>query len=245
MLPAINLGFIEISTYWLMLAAGTAGMLVCLWKRKERFSLNGLQCVVFTLLLTVVGFSGAKLLYILENIRDTIENGISLGGVSFFGSVFLIPLLMPLIGRGFRLKPSETMDICGPCVAIMIGCMRFGCFMQGCCGGWLARIGDFTFVWPTQAVESIGDFSILLWLLHREENPQYHGKLYPLFMICYSSMRFLIEFFRDTPKDWLYLSHGQWFSLLSIFTGIIWLRLTERKSENAGDECRRKITKWG
>lgn len=228
MIPVIKLGFVEISTYWLMLGAGAVGMLVCLLQRKGRFRLSIVQCVLFTCLLTVVGFSGAKLLYILENIRDTIENGISLGGVSFFGSVFLIPILMPLVGKAFRLDRRETMDICGPCVAIMIGCMRFGCFMQGCCGGWLAHIGEMYFFWPTQPVESICDFLILLWLIRKEEDPRYHGKLYPQFMVLYGCIRFVIEFFRDTPKVWLYLSHGQWFSLIAIATGLIWIHYASK-----------------
>jgi len=233
MIPVIELFGVEISPYWLMLTIGTVSMHVCIWKRKARFSLNALQCVAITILLTAVGVAGAKILFILENIQHVKRYGVSLaGGVSFFGSVYLIPLLMPFLGLLFRLKPSQTTDICAPCVAIMIGCMRFGCFMQGCCGGWLARIGEFFFFWPTQAVESIGDFLIMIWLLEIEKKQKFHGQLYPLFMMSYSGMRFLIEFFRDTPKNWLCLSHGQWFSAAAILIGVLWISLLKRKYQN-------------
>lgn len=205
-----------------MLLLGTAGMFACLWGRRKLFSLNLWQSVVFTGLLTLVGVAGAMLLFYLES-------G-SFGGVSFYGSVFLIPLLMPLIGMLFRLAPGQTTDLCGPCVAIMIGCMRFNCVLKGCCGGWQVCLGNVCFSWPTQALDSIGDFAILLWLLQLEREHRGKGTLYPRFMIAYSGMRFLLEFLRDTPKDWLYLSHGQWFALAAILIGAVWVAVHKRRS---------------
>lgn len=209
------------STFPIMLIIGIAGMLLCTYRRRYSFSLNLWQCGVFTALLTMVGVAGAMLLYFFEK-------G-SFGGVSFFGSVFLIPLIMPLLGRMlFRLKPGQATDICGPCVAIMIGCMRFNCFFSGCCGGWMMCIEDFCFYWPTQAIESIGDFTILIWLLRLEEDGKSQGKLYPLFMIAYSAMRFVLEFLRDTPKDLLHLSHGQWFAVAAAVIGLAWIAISKR-----------------
>lgn len=237
MIPVIYCGSIEISTYWLMLFCGTVGMGVCTYLRRSKYALTGIQTVLFTLLLTTVGFAGAKLLYILENIKDTIESGISLSGVSFFGSVFLIPLLMPLIGRAFRLRPGQTMDLCGPCVAIMIGSMRLGCYLSGCCGGWEMCIGNISFRWPTQMLESIGDFCIMGVLLALEEHNARKNQLYPLFMLTYSVMRFLIEFLRETPKNWIGLSHGQWFSIAASALAVAWLFYEKRevKGENKKD----------
>lgn len=225
MISSVRLGGLEIPIYWLMLTTGTLGMFVCLWQRRQVFALKKWQCVPFTLLLTAVGVTGAMLMYFLET-------G-AVGGVSFYGSVFLIPLLMPLVGLLFRLKPGQTMDICGPCVAIMIGCMRFGCFLTGCCGGWRVCLGGLCFAWPTQALDSLGDFAIMTWLLQKEEQTPQSGKLYPLFMVAYSAMRFLLEFLRDTPKDWLHLSHGQWFAMAAILLGAGWIFWQKRAGEKA------------
>lgn len=220
----ISVGGFTISTYPLMLTIGTAGMLLCVYKRSGLFKLRSWQCCAFTLLLTVVGVAGAMLMYFFET-------G-ALGGVSFYGSVFLIPLLMPLIGFLFHLKPGEAMDLCGPCVAIMIGCMRFSCFLTGCCGGWTACVGSFCFEWPTQMLDSIGDFAIMTWLLYTEEKHPQSGKLYPMFMVLYSVMRFGLEFLRDTAKDWMYLSHGQWFAISALFLGLLWISWQSRRKEH-------------
>lgn len=211
-----------LSPLGLMLLIGTCGMFVCAYLRREQFRLSLPLCIGFSLLLTVCGVVGAMVLYFLEC-------G-SFGGVSFYGSVILIPLLMPLIGLLFRLKPGQTMDLCGPCVALMIGCLRINCFISGCCGGWMACVGDFCFTWPTQMIDSIADFAIMLWLLRTEAKQPHSGKLYPMFMVSYSVMRFFLEFLRDTPKDWLNLSHGQWFALAAITIGVSWLMVLKKHS---------------
>ena len=219
MLPTITVGGLSISTYWLMFAVGVCSMGVLMLKRRGRYGLNGAQALLFTLLLTVCGLAGTKLLYILENWRDTMENGVTLGGQSFFGAVFLIPLLMAPLGRLFAQAPGRSLDACAPCVASIIAFMRVGCFFNGCCGGWLMEVGNLHFHWPTQAIESIGDFFVLGLLLHMEERGSHPGKRYAVFMIGYGLLRFFVEFFRDTPKDWLYLAHGQWFAAAGCLAG--------------------------
>ena len=213
--------------FLMALGMGTLGMFLCAHARRKRFLLRTSECALFIVLLTTVGVMGTKVLF-------AAENGFKAwNGVSFFGSVFLIPVLMPVVGKLFRQKAGMTMDICAPCVAIMIGCMRVGCFLTGCCGGRTACIGNLCFVWPTQAIESILDFAILGILLQWEEQKKLAGGLYPMFMLFYSAMRFFIEFLRDTPKDMLCLSYGQWYSLAAILVAGVWITALKRKGRQA------------
>ena len=159
------------------------------------------------------------MLYILENLQDTLKNGISLGGQSFFGALFLVPILMALIGRAFRLSPSESTDYVAAPVIFILMCMRMGCMLNGCCGGIL--LGDFRV--PTQMLEACFDaiIFVILWEFEKKGNKQ--GKIYPIMMVLYGIIRFFLEFVRDTSKDWLGLSHGQWFSIAAVVCGMIWL----------------------
>lgn len=222
MLPSIRIGSVSILTYPLMIGIGALGMLVCTWKRRDRFQLNRVQCVLFTLLLTLCGIAGARLLFILENL-DNWKKAIAGNGVSFFGSVYLIPLVMPLIGCIFQLKAPCTHDLCGPCVAVMVGFIRMGCFMNDCCGGWVMYVGDFYFTWPTQIIECIGDFTIFAWLLQVEKRGSRQGQLYPLFMISYSTLRFFVEFLRYSPNKWFCFSAGHGFAFVAIVTALLWI----------------------
>ena len=70
-----------------------------------------------------------------------------------------------------------------------------------------------------------------MWLLQLEKESDKVGKLYPLFMLSYSTMRIFLECLRDTQKDWFFMSHGQWFALAAIVLGILWLQADKRKNE--------------
>lgn len=201
------------------MALGAASMAVLMLYRRGRFGLTPVRALLFALILLVCGLTGTKLLYLAENWRETLEHGVSLGGQSFFGAVLLVPLLMPLAGRAFRLSPHSTLDACAPCVSAILAFTRFGCFLNGCCGGIAASLGSLSFRWPTQLMESLWDMCIVLFLLDREERGISSGSLYPLFLLLYCPARFLLEFLRDTPKDWLRLSHGQWFAAVSAVVG--------------------------
>lgn len=216
MIPLIRLGNIEISTYRMMMALGYLAMLILMLERRDRFNLKKWQSVAFTSLLMLSGLLGCKALYCLENLGEIRVQGLTAsGGFSFYGAVFLIPPLMACVGLLFHLRAKQTINAAAPCVALMVGVIRFGCFLNGCCGGKSAILLGCTFHWPTQAIESIGDFVILFWLLSVEKNSE-EAHLYPRFMLTYGVLRFFVEFLRDTPKDWVTLSHGQWFSLAAI-----------------------------
>lgn len=229
MLPTILIGGKAVSTYWLMFLVGIGAMFALMLRRKQRFNIGTGKALAFTLGLSLCGLASVKLLYILENLQLVLENGLTLGGTSFFGAVFLVPLLMYPVGRLLSLKFGQTADASALCVLAMIGCMRVGCFLAGCCGGTEAQICGLTFHWPTQAVESLGDFAILALLYEVEERGNRSGWLYPMFMIGYSILRFFVEFFRNTVKDWLGLGHGQWYAIVAIVVALIWLRAADRK----------------
>ncbi|MCC8163617.1 MAG: prolipoprotein diacylglyceryl transferase [Lachnospiraceae bacterium] len=223
MLPVFHINEeIEISTYWLMFAVGVVAMCALACGSRKRYGVKIWQAVIYTLLLAVCGLAGTKILYILENWQDFLKNGFTLGGLSFFGAVYLIPLLMWLPGRLFSLNYEQSMDLCAPCVALILACMRIGCFLNGCCGGREILVSGRTIQPPTQLIEMVWDLAIMLFLLYGKPAKR-QGSRYPLFMLCYGTVRFLLEFLRDTEKDWLYLSHGQWFSIVAIIMGLIWL----------------------
>ena len=220
-------------TYYLMMILGFVFMLILMLKRREMYSLKAWQAVIFTLFIMFSGLLGCKILYILENLGQPI----TFGGFSFFGAVFLVPPLMALFGLIFKLKPIKSIEASAACVCAMVGTIRIGCFLNGCCGGWTAKIGETVFVWPTQLIECVFDFLILAYLLRAEKK----GKscLYARFMLHYSEIRFLLEFLRDTDKDWLWLSHGQWFAIIAIIISLIVLYINYKKSET--NEKRRTV----
>ena len=221
MIPA----FLSAYGYYGFLSVGAASMFVLTMRRRNRYGLSVPSALCFPLLLLICGISGAKLLYFVEN------GFASFSGMSFFGAVYLVLLLMPLIGLLFRLRPLQTLDACAPCVASIIGFMRFGCFCAGCCGGVYCSVGSFSFRWPTQLIEGFADMMILGLLLSLEQKEENRGLLYPVFLVSYGVMRFLIEFLRDTSKAIAGLSEGQWLALAGSIIGIVCFLIIRKKGE--------------
>lgn len=193
-----------------MMILGFVFMLVLMLRRQKRYSLNTGQAVLFTVCVMFSGVLGCKLLYTIEHLGEPFE----WGGFSFFGAVFLVPVLMILFGKMFRLSPGKSTDAAAICVCAMIGTIRIGCFGHGCCGG---RITTGGFTWPTQIMESIGDFAILYYLIRMEKEDK--KGLYPRFMVAYGILRFIIEFFRESSIGKV-LDEAHFLALISIAIGL-------------------------
>lgn len=224
------------SAYSIMLCVGVVAMSVITIMRRKKYDMTIWMAIAFSLTLTVVGVLGCKLLYIAENFETFKEQGLTFGGFSFFGAVFLIPICFLLIAKLFRLRSWQAVDCCAPGVAIMISLMRIGCFIDGCCGAHPIDLFGQQVILPVQLFESAFDFVLLMVLWYLEDTKKAQKFLYPSFMIAYSVMRFGIEFLRDTPKDWLYLSHGQWFCLAAVIFAMIYIvamRYFEKKEKTS------------
>lgn len=219
MLRNYQLFGLTISTYWTMFFVGLIGIAVLTILRRKRYRLSIGTSLVFTIFMPILGLAGAKILYVLENIKMVKLVGMTVGGLSFYGSVWLIMLLMPVLGLILKLKPFESLDAAAPGVAVMIGFLRVGCYFNGCCGGRTVRTATSSFTYPTQMIESIGDFIILFVLLTLEKKENNKGNLYPWFLVLYGVLRFVVEFMRDTPKGVFGFSNGNWYSLASITIG--------------------------
>ena len=204
--------FFAIYGYNFFLMVGAMAMLVLMLWRRDRYALSIWQACLYTLLLLIVGIAGAKLLFFFECGME------SFSGMSFFGAVYLVLVMMPIIGLLFKMPPMDSLDACAPCVAAIVGFQRFGCYCAGCCGG--IPMGSSGMLWPTQLMEGFGDMSILVLLMALEQRGKMKRYAYPVFLITYGILRSLIEFVRDTPKDWYGFSHGQWFSLVGIMFAV-------------------------
>ena len=229
-------------SYWTMFCVGLLLMMAINVLRRRKLQFHWYQAVLYTLFLALFSLAGAKLLYAMENWQKFLSNGVTLDGVSFFGAVFFLPLSMYLVCRWRRIPYGAFMDYCAPSLMAMLAVLRVACYLNGCCGGITYHVTEYTTaVVPTQMIECVGDLTILGILLLVEWHYEGEGLLYPCILVLYGCLRFVLEFFRDTPKDWLHLSHGQWFSLVSIAVGGYFLhRLMKKLLEKAALQKRKK-----
>lgn len=133
-------------------------------------------------------------------------------------------------------KPFAFLDYCTPAGILMLISIRTGCFLKGCCHGLTFWVNSRPVIIPSQLIECALDLILLDTIFRLERKEKYKGKLYLFFMGGYGALRFFVEFIRDTPKDVFYLSHGQWFSILSMFLCGVGLMIFAHSNRSVGNK---------
>lgn len=183
-----------------------------LWKR-----------FVLAVLLTAAGTIGTYLLFFVENGK--------IGGISFYGAVFFVPIIFLLIAKILREPYKCLMDICAVAECAMLAIMKVQCVQNGCCSGKIFTISDrVSILFPSQIAEMINGTILLVILLILSRNKKYQGSIYPLYMLLYGTTRFILNLFRADQSVFLIgLTAGSLWSLISVGIGFIWMLLIKKE----------------
>lgn len=165
------------------------------------------------------------------------------GGFVFYGGLIGAILGVIVFGKVHRCSFLSFLDVFASILPMGQAIGRIGCFFNGCCygieyGGFMAIqypiLGEKVMVFPTWFVESF--FCIVLFLLFiLVPIPNYQGYYFSLYLIGYSSFRFLIEFYRGdmVRGTWGNYSTSQIISVILLVCGIFLLiRSIDRKENN-------------
>lgn len=247
MLPIINIFGFEIATYGLIIFIGLfIGSIISIQYFSKFFDIKK-EDILFCILFAVIGVGiGAKLLYILTNIPFLIENYSNLdiyntflqmlkGGFVFYGGLIGGILGVFIYAKTFKIPFKSLVLILLPVVPLVHSIGRIGCLMAGCCYGMEYNgFGSITFhnsllapnnipLFPMQIVEAICNFIIFLIILITYKRFLYTYKSLALYLILYSIVRFILEFFRGDLIRGIYLSlsTSQWISIILFVIGII------------------------
>lgn len=213
---------------WYLIGALTLGtvlmfsvMLIC--NRAYGFRVGKIAATA--LLLTFAGVLSVKLMYF-------IENG-SFSGQSFFGAIFFVPLLFVPITLLLRLPYRSVLDLCAPSICIMLAIMKLECLRSGCCiGKFLYFNADGKGVrFPSRELELAAALIIMAVLIMFIRKGKLGGKIYPVFMIVYGIARFILNWFRETTPFIFGLPAGNFWSIISVIAGAIWLISLERSRQ--------------
>jgi phosphatidylglycerol---prolipoprotein diacylglyceryl transferase len=257
MLPKIiSFGDFFIPTYGLLVAGG---FLLSLWlagKLAARDGLNSEKILNLGIYAALAGLAGAKLAMIFFDFGYYTDHPDEIVSLSFLraGGVFQGGLILALIVafwymRRVKLPPLRTCDVFAPALALGHGLGRIGCFAAGCCWGQRTNVPwAVTFhnpdaqklvgtplnvaLHPTQLYEAFAEFALFGILLWYVRGPHREGGPIGLYLVLYSIVRFIVEFFRFHEQALpfgLPFSITQWISLALLATGVV-LMLRGRRS---------------
>jgi phosphatidylglycerol:prolipoprotein diacylglycerol transferase len=233
-------------TYGVLVAVG---FLTALWLAGRLARLAGLKADDVTNLgiyCALSGIAGAKLMMFVVDIRYYIEhpgeilslNTLQAGGV-FYGGLIGALAVAAWYMRKAHLPAWKTTDVFAPAVALGHGIGRLGCFSAGCCWGvechlpWAVTFTDPVAkdlvgvplgvpLHPTQLYEAFAEFAIFAVLYWRIQKPHQPGAVISLYLLLYSAVRFVVEFFRNHEQGNLLggpLDTSQWISLALFLLG--------------------------
>ena len=119
------------------------------------------------------------------------------------------------------------MDLCAPAECLMLVLMKLDCLLSGCCFGKYLPSLEIQF--PSQIIEMLTFFVIMLFLLKLESSDKNRGRIYGHYLIIYGFARFILNWFRYGVKPFVWiLPAGNFWSLVSIAIGCVWLVIANK-----------------
>ena len=237
----ISIGSFYIPTYGVLVALGFLAGLGITLRLARRAGLASDKITNVAIYCVMAGILGAKLFMILFDLGEYIHHPgeifsmETLQAAGVFHGGFIVAFAFAAIYMNRQHLPVlKTMDVFAPGIVLGQGIGRLGCFAAGCCWGkecdlpWGVRFrSDFAApvplnktLHPAQLYESVADVLIFAFLYRRAKRKHPAGEVIALYLVLYSTARFIIEFYREHEQALIGpFSLTQWLALLLFALG--------------------------
>lgn len=239
-----SIGRLTVHGYGLCIGIGIAAALLLIWRRSEQRHMDAQTVNTLILLVLVTGFAGAKLFFLFAHWGEFCADPLGiLGSEGFvvYGGIVCSLLSAYLYCRKHSLPFLRWADCFIPAAALAQGFGRIGCFLAGCCFGKPTEsflgvtfpLGSMApagiALWPVQLFSAAGDFLLSGVLLLLEKRNRSDGLITGIYLLLYSTGRFLIEFLRADPRGAVgALSTSQFIALFTAAASAVIFLLRKR-----------------
>ena len=214
-----DLKILGLPAYWFLMLLGFAINFTVVYARKEKYGFSKVKSLILPPAFLLVSFVGGKILYLIEN--PTAAGKAELGGLSLFGAIVLVPIVAIIASLVFKTDVSSLLDISAIQGLILLVCVRTGCFISGCCGAQTIWVGERPIILPIQLIEVFFDLIVLYICLIVERKAVSKGYLYPIMLLGYGTVRFVLEFFRKSAPASGGLNNSHILALMCAVIGVI------------------------
>lgn len=204
--------FLLENSLYLLLALACVFTCVWLLLLRDRLNMSWYAAIGFSVLHVVYGVLCVKVFAVMEG------NPLSGGAMSLFGAVFFMPIAYLIGAKVSKRKVSVVFDIFAICMIFTLMCARINCLFAGCCLG--KQISSLAVTrWPTRELELAFYVIFLGCMIPKVWNDKSHGIVYPVYMISYGVVRFVLEFFRVSSTNTLFHISHLW-AFMSFIIGL-------------------------
>lgn len=213
-----DIGPISVPTYGVLVALGFIAGLWIAGRQARKEGLDANQIIDLAVYVLLAGLVGARVLLVIVDWEHYWKEPADLwslvqsAGVFYGGLLGAIPVAF-WYARKHQLDSWRVADVLAPGVILGQSIGRWGCLAAGCCFGrpadvpWAVTFRDISAsrrvgtpvdipLHPTQVYESLAAlllFVVLLWLAGRK---RFHGQIAVAYLLGYSVLRFVIEYWR-------------------------------------------------
>ena len=210
-----KIGSIPVHSYGMLIAIGFLVAIYVIRRLAIQSKLNVDHVLDLAFWCFLVGFIGARLLFIVTRWSYFMEDPASIfrvweGGLVFFGGPLLAVPFAVWFVRKNKMSPWKTMDVAMPGLAIGHAFGRLGCLAAGCCYGkptgtsfGVKLYSDLVEkqyqginLHPTQLYESGALFILFFGLLWVHKHKSFDGQVGLTYFMAYPVIRSLVEIYR-------------------------------------------------
>jgi phosphatidylglycerol:prolipoprotein diacylglycerol transferase len=257
-----KLGPLTIHSYGFMMALGVALGLWFIYRQAKKQGLDAPRLLDAAFYIMIVALVGAKLILFVGNAGYYFKNPKELMWVARTGGVFQGGLAFGVLFalwyfRRHKMPTWKIADLVVPALALGHGFGRIGCFLAGCCYGtecalpWkttftseyahnLTGIPLGTPLHPVQLYEAALNFlnALILFLILKKK--RFDGQIFSFYILNYSIIRYITEFFRGDHADRVFLLRGpspflsvtypQLFCLIGLGASFVMLKIFAKRA---------------
>ncbi len=256
----LDVGPVTIHTYGLLLAVAFIAGIWITSRNARKAGLDPDKIWNLGLIIIFAALVGAKILlffsdysYYSENPREIFSLSTLRSSGVYYGGLLLALGASALYLRRTRLPMWHVADIAAPGIALGQAIGRLGCLSAGCCYGKPTHLPwgiTFTSTYandnvgvplntplhPTQIYESLASFLLFLYLTWRLSRRHFTGQIVLEYLAVYASVRFVVEFFRDDERGFVFnglLSTSQLIGILTFIGSVALYSYLRRRSGEA------------
>ena len=220
-----HIGTVSVEAYPFFLSLALLTGLAIYFGQLRRDAVRSPDALYIVLFALIGGTIGSKLPIVVMYWKEIAASKASLAGL-LSGRTIVGGLIGGAAGtflakKIFGIKRRMGNQIAIPVAAAMaVG--RLGCLFRGCCYGqptnlpWALDFGDHIGRHPTQLYELLFDLALAAFLIREKKRESEPGALFRLFLNCYLTFRFFLEFIRVEKVALLGLTDFQLLSLVSV-----------------------------
>ena len=216
-------------------------------KRDDAF-----EASVWVIAMAVIG---ARIGFVIQNLPFYFTHPVQIlnfraGGMSWHGSIFGILFGVWVPTRRMGIHMVDYLDLLAPGMMLGLAIGRIGCFLNGCCYGKIAPppwgivtpTEDNPNValsrYPTQLYEMTLAFIAFGFLSRALGKRKFRGQIYCEFLITYSIIRFVVEFWRAGSVLPGGLTLAQYVSIAIVILGVVLMGVGRKRAARAAQEAK-------